>query len=157
MKKFLFIGTVLVFCVCWSKIVMAKNCDVHGSGTMKAKMCEVINAEEGLVNELGAYVDSACPQANNSDSCNSIRKRHGNLQNVHGRAHEENDSLEENDFQEMIEGAYKGKYKKDNGDKTCKRIPVDEITRDEILFEDLEIGIVNDDGYYDFFKANETF
>ena len=78
---------------------------------MKAKMCQVINAEESLVGELGSYVDSACPQGKNSDACNSLRKRHGNLQKVHGRAHEENDALEESDFQEMIEGAYKGKNK----------------------------------------------
>ncbi|WP_176761118.1 hypothetical protein [Desulforhopalus singaporensis] len=118
-------------------------------------MCEVINAEGGLVGELGNYVDSACPQGNNSDSCNSLRTRHGNLQNVHRRAHEENDSLEESDFQEMIEGAYKGKNKNDNGAKTCRKFPVDIDIRNEILFEDLEIGIVSPEGYYDFFKATD--
>jgi len=158
MKKLFFMVTILTISVCLGATALAKvNCDAQqNSGSMKNKMCEVINAEESLVNELGYYVDGACPTGNSSDACNSLRKRHGNLQKVHGRAHEENDSLEENDFQEMIEGAYKGKNKKDNGDKTCKKIPVDEITRDEILFEDLEIGIINVDGYYDFFKANDA-
>ena len=156
MKKLIFIGAVLVFSACLGKTAMAKNCDVHGSDTMKAKMCEVINAEESLVDELGDYIDGAC-QGNNSDSCNSLRMRHGNLQNVHGRAHEENDSLEESDFQEMIEGAYKGKNKKDNGDKTCKTKDVDPELRDEFL-DELDIGgIINgqDDGYYDYLGTND--
>jgi hypothetical protein len=137
-------------------LVSAKqvNCDqVHNSGTMKAKVCEVLNAEDSLISELEEYVETAC-QSKNSDSCISLKSRKNKLKNIQGRAHDENESLEESDFQEMIEGAYKGKNKKDGNQKTCKTVAVEDNSRDEIL-ADLEIGIINDDGYYDFFKTND--
>jgi hypothetical protein len=154
MKKTIVIVSIFIITVFWGATAQAKvDCDNQkNSGPMKSKMCEVLNAEESLVDELGDYVSNACPQGNNSDSCKSLKMRHGNLQNAHGRAHEENNSLEENDFQEMIEGAYKGKNKNDNGDKTCKTTAVDPDLVDEFL-DDLDIGgIINgtDNGYYDF-------
>jgi len=154
MKKIICLGGVLFFSVCAGQAALAKNCADHGSGTMKAKMCEVINAEGSLVDELGTYVTGACPPGKNSDACNSLRGRHANLQNVHGRAHEENDSLEESDFQEMIEGAYKGKNKKDNGEKTCKTTGVDPELLDEFL-DELDVGGGDAQGYYDFLGTND--
>ena len=156
MKKLILFGAVITICLCFATAALAKTiaCDTtHGTGTMKAKVCEMLNAENELLNELEIYVDDACKNKN-SESCDSLMSRKDKLKNVQNRAHDENNSLEENDFQEMIEGAYKGKNKKDGNQKTCKTIAVDEITRDEIL-DDLEISIVDDGGYYDFFKSND--
>lgn len=155
MKKLICLGAVLFFSLWAGKAAMAINCDVHGSNSMKAKMCEVIEAEGSLVTELGSYVEGACPPGNNSDACSSLRGRHNNLQNVHGRAHQENDSLEESDFQEMIEGAYKGKNKWDNGDKTCKTTAVDDELLTEFL-EELAIDVEESEGYYTFFGNDEN-
>ena len=66
-------------------LVSAKqvNCDqVHNSGTMKAKVCEVLNAEDSLISELEEYVETAC-QSKNSDSCISLKSRKNKLKNIH--------------------------------------------------------------------------
>ena len=90
MKKTIVIVSIFIITVFWGATAQAKvDCDNQkNSGPMKSKMCEVLNAEESLVDELGDYVSNACPQGNNSDSCKSLKMRHGNLQNAHGRAYE---------------------------------------------------------------------
>ncbi|MDX1776036.1 MAG: hypothetical protein R3297_05610 [Desulfobulbales bacterium] len=156
MKRLNLLGTAIMLGLFFAAAVSAKTveCDnTHGAGSMKSKVCEMLNAENELINELEGYVDNACKNKN-SASCDSLVMRKNKLKNVQDRAHEENNSLEENDFQEMIEGAYKGKNKKDGTQKTCKKIAVEEAVRDEIL-DDLEIGIVDDAGFYDFFKASD--
>lgn len=118
--------------------------DCHGDpGTpMKNHVCEVLETEDVMVDSATDMIDAACA-GNSAKSCETARRRVGNLKLEIQKAHEENDALGEMDYTEMIEASYKGRGKeREPGEKSCQAKDVDPDARDEYL-ADLEIERAN--------------
>lgn len=112
-----------------------KDCTFDNGAPTKSKVCELLEAETGLVGNLEDTINNVCSGMSNS-GCDRAKERVGKLKNANKRSHGENDALLEGDYTEFLEGAYKGKGKKNlDNSKTCNSKDVDTEARDEFLLD----------------------
>ncbi len=143
-KYMIILVTVLIMWSVYTPMAWAKkdcNFDENAPG-MKAHMCEVLEAENDMLNNAAQLVENAC-SGNAGKRCESSMRRLERLKIDALKAHEENDVLEEADYLEMIELSYKGKGKKrDNDEKSCQAKTVDQEELTDFL-NNLEVQAAN--------------